>query len=75
MPALKSFTERVIVGGNDLLLSYTCSFLRLLECKVVLLHNIGGQYRGIKKNDFFFFFSVCFEFLNYWDDVLGFTNP
>lgn len=53
MHALRSFTEHVIVDGNDLLLSCTCSFLRLLQCKVVLLHSIGGPYRGIEKKEIF----------------------
>lgn len=42
-----------IVDGNDLLLSYTCSFMRLLECEVMLLHSIGGPYRGIEKSEIF----------------------
>lgn len=53
MHALGSFAEHVIVDGNDLLLSYTCSFMKLLECKIMLLHSIGGPYRGIEKSDFF----------------------
>lgn len=53
MQALRSFTEHVIVDGNDLLLSYTYSFMRLLECKVVLLHSIGGPHRDIEKNEIF----------------------
>lgn len=53
MHALMSFAERVIVDGNDLLLSCTCSFVRLLQCKVMLLHSIGGSSRGIEKSEIF----------------------
>lgn len=48
-----SFTEHVLVDGNDLLLSCTCSFMRLLEWKVVLLHSIDVPYRDIEKNEIF----------------------
>lgn len=70
MHALMSFAEHVIVDGNDLLLSYACSFMGLLECEVLQERSIGAPYRGIN-----FLFSVCFEFLKYWDRVFGFTNP
>lgn len=53
MHAVMSFAKHVIVDGNDLLLFYTCSFLRLLECKVVLLHSIDVPYRGIEKSEIF----------------------
>lgn len=47
MHALMSFAEHVIVDGNDLLLSYACSFMGLLECEVLQEHSIGAPYRGI----------------------------
>lgn len=51
MHAVLSFTEHVTVDGNDLLLSYTCSFIRLLECEVV--YSIDVPYRGIEKSEIF----------------------